>query len=52
MAASQRIVPMLSYEDAAAAIAWLGAAFGFSRGSRACGTTDPNGVVDARGDRA
>jgi uncharacterized glyoxalase superfamily protein PhnB len=25
----QRIVPMLAYEDAAAAVAWLGAAFGF-----------------------
>ena len=44
MAASQRIVPMLSYEDAAAAIAWLGAAFGFAEDPD-MRYTDPNGVV-------
>jgi uncharacterized glyoxalase superfamily protein PhnB len=41
---SQRIVPMLAYEDAAGAIDWLCGAFGFveDRGVR---HTDANGVV-------
>ena len=36
---SQRIVPMIAYEDAAAAIDWLGEAFGFEEeaGSRVTG---------------
>jgi uncharacterized glyoxalase superfamily protein PhnB len=41
---SQRIVPMLSYEDAAAAIDWLCAAFGFVE-NRDLRHTDSNGVV-------
>ena len=40
----QRIVPMLSYEDAAGAIDWLCAAFGFAE-DRAVRHTNPNGVV-------
>ena len=42
--AVQRIVPMVAYEDAAAAIDWLTAAFGFEdrRDSR---FTDESGVV-------
>lgn len=40
---SQRAVPMLSYEDVAAAIDWLCEAFGFEeRGER---YSDPNGTV-------
>jgi uncharacterized glyoxalase superfamily protein PhnB len=41
---TQRIVPMIAYEDAAAAIDWLANAFGFSEreGQR---YTDENGVV-------
>ena len=40
---TQRIVPMIAYEDAAAAIDWLTEAFGFrERGRR---YTDENGVV-------
>jgi uncharacterized glyoxalase superfamily protein PhnB len=41
---SQRIVPMLSYEDAAGAIDWLCAAFGFAE-DRAVRHTSPHGVV-------
>jgi uncharacterized glyoxalase superfamily protein PhnB len=41
---SQRIVPMRSYEDAAAAIDWLCAAFGFTE-NRTVRHTDANGVV-------
>jgi uncharacterized glyoxalase superfamily protein PhnB len=41
---SQRIVPMLSYEDAAAAIDWLCRAFGFTE-DRSVRHTDANGVV-------
>ena len=40
----RRIVPMLSYEDAAAAIDWLCTAFGFEE-DRAVRHTDANGVV-------
>ena len=40
----QRIVPMLSYEDAAGAIDWLCAAFGFEE-DRSVRHTDANGVV-------
>jgi uncharacterized glyoxalase superfamily protein PhnB len=42
--ASHRIVPMLSYEDAAAALDWLCAAFGFAE-DRSLRHTDANGVV-------
>jgi uncharacterized glyoxalase superfamily protein PhnB len=41
---SQRIVPMLSYEDAAGAIDWLCAAFGFAE-NRAVRHTGADGVV-------
>jgi uncharacterized glyoxalase superfamily protein PhnB len=40
----QRIVPMLSYEDAAAAIDWLCTAFGFVE-DREARHADPDGVV-------
>jgi uncharacterized glyoxalase superfamily protein PhnB len=42
--ASQRIVPMLSYEDAEAAVDWLCTAFGFAE-DRSVRHTDANGVV-------
>jgi PhnB protein len=44
VAAGQRIVPMLAYEDAAAAIDWLCDAFGFTEdpGQR---YTEPDGTV-------
>jgi uncharacterized glyoxalase superfamily protein PhnB len=41
---SQRIVPMLSYEDAAAAIDWLCTAFGFVE-DPTVRHTDANGVI-------
>jgi PhnB protein len=41
---SQRIVPMLSYEDAAGAIDWLCAAFGFAE-NRDVRHTGPDGIV-------
>ena len=41
---SQRIVPRLAYEDAAGAIDWLCAAFGFVE-DRSVRHTDANGVV-------
>ena len=41
---SQRIVPMLAYEDAAGAIDWLCAAFGFVE-DRSVRHTDANGIV-------
>ena len=41
---SHRIVPMLSYEDAAGAIDWLCTAFGFAE-DREVRHTSPNGVV-------
>jgi uncharacterized glyoxalase superfamily protein PhnB len=44
MVVGQRIVPMLSYEDAAAASHWLCTAFGFAE-DRELRHTDPNGVV-------
>jgi uncharacterized glyoxalase superfamily protein PhnB len=40
----QRIVPMLAYEDAAAAIEWLCTAFGFTEDA-GVRHTDANGVV-------
>jgi PhnB protein len=44
---TQRATPMLSYEDVAAAIDWLGAAFGFrEEGPR---YTDPDGRVTHAG---
>ena len=39
----QRIIPMLAYEDAAAAIDWLGDAFGFRESGERY--TDDDGVV-------
>jgi uncharacterized glyoxalase superfamily protein PhnB len=39
---TQRIVPMIAYEDAAAAIYWLTEAFGF-RSARGSGTTTSTG---------
>jgi uncharacterized glyoxalase superfamily protein PhnB len=42
--ASRRIVPMLSYEDAEAAIDWLCAAFGFEE-DRSVRHTDAAGIV-------
>jgi uncharacterized glyoxalase superfamily protein PhnB len=41
---TQRIIPMLAYEDAAAAIGWLGDAFGFTEHEDER-YTDDNGVV-------
>lgn len=41
---AQRIVPMIAYEDAAAAIEWLSEAFGFTE-RVAHRYTDENGVV-------
>ena len=41
---TQRIVPMIAYEDAAAAIDWLSEAFGFTERA-AHRYTDENGVV-------
>ena len=43
----QRIVPMIAYEDAAAAIDWLTEAFGFSE-RREQRYADEDGTVDAR----
>ena len=40
---AQRIIPMLAYEDAAAAIDWLGDAFGFRESGERY--TDDDGVV-------
>jgi len=40
---AQRIVPMIAYEDAAAAISWLGDAFGFRESGERY--TDDHGVV-------
>jgi uncharacterized glyoxalase superfamily protein PhnB len=40
---TQRIVPMIAYEDAAAAIDWLTSSFGFQE--RGHGYTDENGVI-------
>jgi uncharacterized glyoxalase superfamily protein PhnB len=40
---AQRIVPMIAYEDAAAAIDWLSEAFGFTERA-AQRYTDENGV--------
>ena len=41
---AQRIVPMIAYEDAAAAIDWLSEAFGFAERAEHR-YTDENGVV-------
>jgi uncharacterized glyoxalase superfamily protein PhnB len=40
---AQRVVPFIAYEDAAAAIDWLGQAFGFRESGER--VTDENGVV-------
>lgn len=40
---AQRITPFIAYEDAAAAIDWLGSAFGFRESGER--VTDENGVV-------
>jgi uncharacterized glyoxalase superfamily protein PhnB len=44
MAAGQRIVPMLAYEDTAAAIDWLSDAFGFAEDADQR-HTEPDGTV-------
>lgn len=47
MAAQQRIVPMLAYEDSAAAIAWLCDAFGFAEDADVRHTEDDGSVTHA-----
>ena len=47
MAAQQRIVPMLAYENAAAAIDWLCAAFGFAEDPDVRHTEDDGTVTHA-----